>query len=272
MDTIFRSKKSSSRTSQSSSYSTPYAQVPAGPSPVAGPSTYRRDTGSGLVGPPSTNPSLTHLDDRRESLPMPPPKDYRQPPAPEFGHRPRDSDAASMRSVSSKSSFPGGDLGRYPSFTESTTTTASRPSYPSRARPPGVPRVSEEFLPTRPPDPQIETDFQRLLQGRDLDAATKNVPSITSRSSIQSVTDVSKTAASLTMDQKWQMVKADKQKRWDDARSAERRKDDEIKSGKKRSGALKNSPEWFLKKLLDGSVTAQHIQMLHVAMRTSPLE
>lgn len=267
MDTIFRSKKSSSRTSQTSSYSTPYAQVSAGPSPVAGPSTYRRDKGSSFVGPPNTNPSLTHLDDYRESMPPPPPKD-RLPPAPEFGHRPRDSDAASMRSVSSKSSFPGGDLGRYPSFTESTT---SRPSFPSRARPPGVARVSEEFLPVRPPDPQIDADFQRLLENRDLDAATKNVPSITSRSSISSVTDISKTASSLTADQKWQMVKADMQSRWEHARTSERRKDEE-KSGKKRSGALKNSPEWFLKKLLDGSVTAQHIQMLHVAMRTSPLE
>jgi len=101
---------------------------------------------------------------------------------------------------------------------------------------------------------------------------SKNVPSITSRSSVLSVTDISKSASSLTVDQKWQMVKADAQGRWDAARLAERRKEEDVRSGKKRSGALKNSPEWFLKKLLDGSVTAQHIQMLTVAIRTSPLE
>lgn len=271
MDTIFRSKKSSTRTSQSSSYSTPYAQVSAGPSPVAGPSNHRRDTAGSSSFSNHSNPSLTHLDDRRDTMPAPPPKDYRPPPAPEFGPRPsRDSDAASMRSVSSKSSFlPGTDLGRYPSFS---ADTSNRPSYPSRARPSGVARVSEEFLPSRPPDPQIEMDFQRLLENRDSHMPSKNVPSITSRSSISSVTDISKSASSLTVDQKWQMVKADAQGRWDAARMVERRKEEDVKSGKKRSGALKNSPEWFLKKIMDGTVTAQHIQMLTVAVRTSPLE
>jgi cytokinesis protein len=68
------------------------------------------------------------------------------------------------------------------------------------------------------------------------------------------------------------MVKAEAQRTWEEARRAEKRKEEEVRSGKKRSGAIKNSPEWFLRKLMDGSVTAQHIQMLHVAMRTSPLE
>jgi cytokinesis protein len=274
MDTIFRSKKSSTRTSQSSSYSTPYAQVSAGPSPVAGPSNHRRDTAGSSTMSAHSNPSLTHLDDRRDTLPMPPPKDYRPPPAPEFGPRPsRDSDAGSIRSVASKTSFmPSTDLGRYPSFSAE-STHSNRPSYPSRARPSGgVSRVSEEFLPSRPPDPQIEQEFQRLLENRDSHMPSKNVPSITSRSSVLSVTDISKSAASLTVDQKWQMVKADAQGRWDAARLAEQRKEEEVRSGKKRSGAIKNSPEWFLKKLLDGTVTAQHIQMLTVAIRTSPLE
>lgn len=118
----------------------------------------------------------------------------------------------------------------------------------------------------------MEIDFQRLLENRDMDAVNKNVPSITSRSSISSVTDIAKTTSSLTVDQKWQMVKADAQGRWEASRMAERRREDEVKSGKKRSGALKNSPEWFLKKILDGSVTTQHIQTLTVSIRTSPLE
>lgn len=266
MDTIFRSKKST-RASQTSSYSTPYAQVSAGPSPMAGPSTQRRDTGGSSL-TVNSNPSLTHLDDRRDTLPAPPPKEYRAPPAPEFGHRPaRDSDAASMRSVSSKSSFlQGTDLGRYPSFSES-TTSATRPSFPARARPPGVSRVSEEFTPQRPPDPEIEMEFQRLLNDRN--SNTAGVPSLTSRSSVSSVTDISKSAFNLTVEQKWQMVKADYQGKKE---LDQRKKEEEVRSGKKRSAALKNSPEWFLKKFLDGTVTAQHVQMLHVAMRTSPLE
>jgi cytokinesis protein len=68
------------------------------------------------------------------------------------------------------------------------------------------------------------------------------------------------------------MVKADAQSKRDALRLAEQRKDEEIRSGKKRSGAIKNSPEWFLKKLMDGTVTAAHIQMMQVAVRTSPLE
>jgi hypothetical protein len=263
MDTIFRSKKSA-RASQTSSYSTPYAQVSAGPSPMAGPSTQRRDTGSSMSY--NSNPSLTHLDDRRDTMPAPPPKDYRAPPAPEFGHHPaRDSDAASMRSVSSKSSFlQGTDLGRYPSFSE-TTPSATRPSFPARARPPGVSRVSEEFTPQRPPDPEIEIKFQKLLNDRN----SNTVPSLNSRSSVSSVTDISKSAFNLTVDQKWEMVKADVQSRKE---LEQRKREEEVRSGKTRSAALKNSPKWFLQKFFDGSLTVQHVQMLHVAIRTSPLE
>lgn len=279
MDTLFRSKKSSTRSSQSSGYSTPYAQVSAGPSPVAGPSNYRRDTGSSsLISPPNSNPGLSfNHDDPHGSMPPPPPKDKRpsNPPAPEFGPRygnGRDSsDAASIRSMSSaRSMMPNTDLGRYPSYTGETPTY--RPTYPSRARP-AVSRVSEEFTINRPPDQQVEIDFQRLLENRDLDAVNKNVPSITTaRSSISSVTDIAKTTSSLTVDQKWQMVKADAQGRWEATRMAERRKEEEVKSGKKRSGAVKNSPEWFLRKILDNSVTTQHIQTMTVSIRTSPLE
>ena len=283
MDTLFRSKKNSTRSSQSSqstNYSTPYAQVSAGPSPVAGPSTYRRNTGSSsLISPPNSNPGLMFSDDTQESMPPPPPKDKRPPSnpnIPDFGggggrSSGRDSDAGSIRSMASaRSMMPNTDLGRYPSYTGEAPTY--RPTYPSRARPAHVSRVSEEFNITRPPDSQVEIDFQRLLENRDMDAVNKNVPSLNSRTSISSVTDIAKTTSTLTPDQKWQMVKAEAQGRWEASRMAERRKDDEIKSGKKRSGAIKNSPEWFLKKILDGSVTTQHIQTLTVSIRTSPLE
>lgn len=156
--------------------------------------------------------------------------------------RARDSDAGSIRSMASSTSMlPNRDLGRYPSFTESRQ-----------------PRASEDFTVVRPPDAQVEAEFQRLLDEREL-VNPRTVPSISSRQSISSMTDVSKSTASLTVDQKWQMLKADAQAR-------------QTRSDDKKSGVVKNSPEWFLRKILDGSVTVQHMATLFVSLRTMPLE
>lgn len=152
-------------------------------------------------------------------------------------NRPRDSDVASIRSMaSSNSMLPNRDLGRYPSFSETRRHDST----------------------SRPSDIDIETEFQRLLDEREL-VNPRSVPSISSRQSISSVTDVSKSTANLTVDQKWQMVKADAQAR-------------QTRSDEKKSGVVKNSPEWFLRKILDGSVTIQHMAALFVSLRTMPLE
>jgi cytokinesis protein len=151
--------------------------------------------------------------------------------------RPRDSDAVSIRSMASSTSMlPNNDLGRYPSFSDNRRPDAS----------------------TRPSDADIEAEFQRLLDEREL-LNPRSVPSISSRQSVSSVTDVSKSTASLTVDQKWQMVKADAQAR-------------QTRSDEKKSGVVKNSPEWFLRKILDNSVTVQHMSTLFVSLRTMPLE
>lgn len=224
MDTIFR-KKGRSSASTSTSAGTPYSQLSSsGPLPVAGPSSYRHEV-----------ITRNNFYDG-----MPPPTS-----------RPRDSDVASIRSVasstlnSSTSMLPNRDLSRYPSFSE------SRPHQPR-------PTSSESRRTERPPDVDIEVEFQRLLDEREL-INPRSVPSISSRQSIASVTDVSKSTASLTVDQKWQMVKADAQAR-------------QTRSDEKKSGVVKNSPEWFLRKILDNTVTVQHMAALFVSLRTMPLE
>lgn len=199
----------------------------------------------------STNPSAGTPYNQIPSGPLPViaagPSSYRRdaisPPIlyegmPPPSARPRDSDTMSIRSMASTTSMlPNRDLGRYPSFTESRS------------------RVTEE---PRPPDAQVELEFSRLLNEREL-VNPRSVPSISSRQSISSITDVSKSTASLTVDQKWQMVKADAQAR-------------QSRSDEKKTGVVKNTPEWFLRKILDGSVTVQHMATLFVSLRTMPLE
>lgn len=71
------------------------------------------------------------------------------------------------------------------------------------------------------------------------------------------------------------MVESDARARWDANRAARRKEEELLRSGKAKRGTgviVKNSPEWFLRKILDGALTLQHLSTLQVSLRTSPLE
>lgn len=218
-----------------------------------------------------------------------------QQPMAEFGgprYNSRDTDTMSIRTVSSIGSnrmVPVGDLGRYPSFatdprgsisnrsTHTLVTPRSGPPHPSPSLTSyssniAGSRLSEEFSFTRPPDHEVDKLFEELLSSRNVDESTA-----LSRSSASSQVNIAKTAASLSTDIKWQMVESDRRARWDAAKIKQRKEDESVRSGKaaKRGTAavvVKNSPEWFLKKCLDGTLTADHVRTLSVSLRTQPYE
>ena len=214
----------------------------------------------------------------------------------------RDPDSTSIRSnASSLSQNQRGpalnrDLGRYPTFASdqrqvySPTINESRTSLQPRSSvqsivpngrasvsqaPPGIAgsRLSEEFSIPRPPDAAVEAMFQSLLQGRDLDMT---VSSMSSRASVSSVmANVARTTSQLPIDTKWAMVESDARARWEAARESQKTSEEISKATKgKRStlGGSKHPPEWYLKKMLDGTVTLDNLRALQISIRSSPLE
>jgi len=211
-----------------------------------------------------------------------------------FANQPRDADTMSIRTVSSISSQRGGgdsmlnrDLGRYPSFTgsqssrvapapRSTGSSNYSPSIATFSSNIASSRLSEEFHFPRPNDAEVDELFQRLLQTRNLEEIPSGT-TMSSRNSATSQINIAKTAASLSTDIKWQMIEADARTRHDAAKEVRRKEEEMIRSGKvaKRgtaSAVMKNSPEWFLKKVMDGTITTAHISTLTVSLRSQPLE
>lgn len=207
----------------------------------------------------------------------------------------RDPDTMSIRTISSIASGPRDNAyhrpnneDRYPSFSGSThssktthtvvTPRSGHSNYaPSISSTSGIAgsRLSEEFSFPRPSDAEIEHRFQQLLENRDLDADRGATPTLSSRSSVGSSASIARSAASLPVETKWQMVESDARARWDANRAARRKEEELLRSGKAKRGTgviVKNSPEWFLRKILDGALTLQHLSTLQVSLRTSPLE
>lgn len=67
-------------------------------------------------------------------------------------------------------------------------------------------------------------------------------------------------------DKKWTLVHQDKLTEW----QTEQKKRAQGSTGQ--SGAqLEGSPEWFVKKVLDGTITTKQLQSLSVSLRTQPI-
>lgn len=289
------------RTTQDSFHSLTRSKTPTSPD-LAGQHPYS----NGLrYQAPSVMMSLASGSPSGRSSPSP------LPSAHEFGAGPRlsahpyaapaliyqDNDAASIRTVSSASSVQRPNDGRYPTFEmlQSRTSLSSRPAQPTppptrsisnvssgshtpnQFSTPVPTRIDEEFSFPRPPDHDIEDRFQALLRTRDIDAGTP--PPGAARGSIASqagLSTIAKTAANISIDMKWQMVESDARAKWQRDKEVRRREDELLRSGKagKRatvSVAEKNSPQWFLKKVLDDTLTVQDLVALHTSLRTLPI-
>jgi len=114
--------------------------------------------------------------------------------------------------------------------------------------------ITGEFRLERPIHPEeIDAMFERVRSERDIAEATN-----------------------MTMDQKWGIVYAHEQDRWLQLKKKE--------AVLKKAGAgagegnaavavfAKDTPEWYLKKFMDQTITAKHVGSLTVSLRTLPIE
>lgn len=176
-------------------------------------------------------------------------------------------------------STPGSSLERLnpttqtqrPSSSRTTDASTIRPRYASSVTSNGsdhstvsshvrdVPSISgvrqsfhpiEEFNFPRPQKPEeIETMFQQVQSRLEVDGSA------------------------LGLEQKWLLVYSDAQIRWkeDRMRQAQQRKS-AAQGNPAQQVFIKDTPEWYLKKFMDQTITAKHVAGLTVSLRTSPVE
>lgn len=170
-------------------------------------------------------------------------------------HRPRQS---------SLSSPDGNDRSSRPFSAISTSTTRSESNRSSRYAPslspyeqnsghhlsqfPSFHRHQDEFYFPRPKtDEEIEALFENTRRVRDLGELSN--------------------LANLSIDQKWHMVYNDEQIRWKDERLREEQARKQGENGQ--PGAIvENSPEWYIQKFLQKTITAKQASSLHVTIRS----
>ena len=76
----------------------------------------------------------------------------------------------------------------------------------------------------------------------------------------------------LTLDQKWLIVYNDEQLRWREERQRAAQQAKRPSAGQIAPMTFsKDSPEWYLKKFMDMSVTPKHVASLAVSLRTMPI-
>ncbi|CAO1620396.1 unnamed protein product [Parajaminaea phylloscopi] len=134
---------------------------------------------------------------------------------------------------------------------------ASATGSPANQRPP----AGGEFQMPRPSDVEVERMFAELMDRRDFlggAAADKD--------------GMRRNMLMFNVDKKWALVYNDRLTEWMSAKERERNRRQQANStnsGNPRGMIItRNSPEWFIKKFMDGSVTTKDIESLAVTLRT----
>ena len=70
----------------------------------------------------------------------------------------------------------------------------------------------------------------------------------------------------LTIDQKWHIVYSDEQLRWKEEKQVEEQARRQMESGAPPS-IIEGTPEWYIKKFLDKTITAKQAGGLQVSLR-----
>ena len=164
----------------------------------------------------------------------------------------RRSDAPSMRShgqdfgqISSTQGSPRSVRPSSGMTVKSDTTRNSKFSDPSHAHLPfhlHYRQTSEPFHFPRPKDAEIEILFEKVKQ-------TRGDP---------------KGLEKFTIDQKWELVKNDEQIRWNEQRIGEQSR----KPHETGQSLLPQSPEWFIQKFMNRTITAKQASDLLVCLRS----
>ena len=108
--------------------------------------------------------------------------------------------------------------------------------------------ISDEFEFERPRDEDVEVLFEQVRLRRDLG----DMPS-------------------LSTDQKWQIVYNDEQLRWKEEKVREETTKKQSDTGQGPTTYAKDSPEWYLKKFLDQTITPKQAASLLVSLRTGTM-
>jgi cytokinesis protein len=74
----------------------------------------------------------------------------------------------------------------------------------------------------------------------------------------------------LTVDQKWHLVYNDEHIRWDKEKQKEHQSKRQKETGQS-TGVMPDSPEWYLKKFVDKTITAKQAQSLGVSLRSNEM-
>lgn len=127
-----------------------------------------------------------------------------------------------------------------------------------------------ELRSTRPPDDDVDRMFTDLMGRRDL------LASPTETSAESAAAGASKNMANFPIEKKWTLVYNDLLTEANADRERERSRRHYLGapggtaagSGPSAMVLMRNSPEWFIKKFVDGTVTTKHIESLAVTLRT----
>lgn len=111
--------------------------------------------------------------------------------------------------------------------------------------------------------PSGEFQLQRPESAEEIDAMFERV---------KSERDIGD-AGNMTMDQKWGIVHAHEHDRW----LQQKKRDAQMKRGAATASGqptvfAKDTPEWYLKKFMDQTITAKHVGSLTVSLRTLPID
>ena len=75
----------------------------------------------------------------------------------------------------------------------------------------------------------------------------------------------------LSVDQKWQIVYNDEQLRWKEEKVRDQATRKVMDTGQGSAAFVKDSPEWYLKKFLDQTITPKQAASLLVSLRTGTM-
>ena len=307
MDTIFGRKKSRQRQSSLSQQdlgerSIPYDQLPAAlrsPIPVA-----TINQGIRGISAPNTNPSLTdsgtgmnnytmqqhrRLNDvphkRPESSTISAPStgfsnsstlhdDFNTPtPSPRYvkmqAHRSELSFAGRVSSNADSGQLSPGDQSTTPSRPSSATTTKSDHNRSSRY----AASVSSEGGSTYHHHHSISQLYHRFPLSNDAFSFPRPETDAEIEALFENVKrtrDFPDLPRDLTVEQKWHMVYNDEHIRWGKEKQKEQQSRRQKDSGQSTS-VMPDSPEWYLKKFVDKTITAKQVQSLGVSLRSNEM-
>jgi cytokinesis protein len=172
----------------------------------------------------------------------------RSPNAADFGHYTSSSDPSAMPSRPPSGMTTKSDNNRSSRYTASLSSEGSHHSSISQLYHRHQPSTEAFYFPRPETDAEIEAMFENVKRTRDFPDMPHD----------------------LTVDQKWHLVYNDEHIRWDKEKQKEIQSKRQKETGQL-TGVIQDSPEWYLKKFVDKTITARQVQSLGVSLRSNEM-